>query len=93
MRMIGTEPAEKPETSRGSLIQRRALSGTRQEATEIACRAMNGLRLLACLRERGIEMNERTVDRETWELYLDQQPAEEISPPATEPIEEEPVQE
>lgn len=67
------------ETTRKSLIQRRALGGSRSEGTELACRAMDGLRLIACLRERGIEINQRTVDQETWELYLQQQP---VVPPS-----------
>ena len=84
--------APKTEARKGSLIQRRALGGTRQDATAIDCRAMEGLRLLACLRERGIEITPRTVDSETWELYRLQQPAP-VKSPTRDESEEVPVQE
>ena len=93
-RIMGSENPEEEtaEAPRRSLIQRRALGGIRGEGTTLACRAMEGLRLLTCLRERGIEINQRTVDAETWELYRLQQPAAEPLPVSDE-SQEEPVQE
>ena len=57
-------------TSDGPLIRVRAKAGDRKTATSLpVCARRDGLRLIRCMQDMGVEINEETVDKDTWGIY------------------------
>jgi len=57
-------------TSDGPLVQVRTKAGDRKTATSLpVCARRDGLRLIRCMQDMGVEINKETVDHDTWKIY------------------------
>lgn len=63
-------PASYKGTADNPLLRVRTRSGDRKTGGEIpVCSRRDGLRLIYCMQELGIEISPETVDPETWKIY------------------------
>lgn len=57
-------------TKEGPLVRVRTQAGDRKTAIGLpVCSRRDGLRLIHCMQEMGVEINEETVDDDTWKIY------------------------
>ena len=57
-------------TTSGPLLRARTSAGMRGENLLLpVCSRRDGIRLITCLRDMGVEISPRTVDKDTWAIY------------------------